>query len=91
MRPVILSGGAKSPAPESAENSLEPRSHPRADVVMSTLLITDKASEKEADMLVTQESRGVNSSAWPPSPASLLRRSKLQVLLSIRDGGWGPL
>lgn len=55
LGPIILSGGARSPAPESTENSLEPRSHPRANAVTSTLLITDKASEKEADMLVTQE------------------------------------
>lgn len=54
LGPIILSGGARSPAPESTENLLEPHSHPRANAVTSTLLITDKASEKEADMLVTQ-------------------------------------
>ena len=50
LGPIIPKGGARNPAPESAENSLEPHSHPRADAVMSTLLITDKASEKKADV-----------------------------------------
>ena len=40
-------------------------------VTSSTLLITDKASEEEACGCSTRESPGMNSSPWPPSPASL--------------------
>ena len=39
----------EGPAPESTENSLEPGSCFTANVVTSTLLITDKASEEEAE------------------------------------------
>ena len=84
--PITLSGECQSLAPESTENSPESDSHLHSKCCD---VITDKASEEEACGCSTRESPGMNSSPWPPSPASLSGDQSAADFLQW--GGWGRL
>lgn len=79
----------ESPAPESTENSLEPDS-----CFLSKCCDINTIHHRQSFWAGSRcgssprESPGVNSSPWPPSPASLVRRSKCSWLFSSgMEGG----
>ena len=67
----------KSPAPESTENSLEPGSCFLSKCCdINTIHYGQGFWAGSRCGCSPRESPGVNSAPWPPSPASLVRRSK---------------
>ena len=85
--PITLSGGCQSLAPESTENSLELDSHFHSKCCdVNTIHHRQSFWGGSRHGCSPRESPGVNSSVWPPSPASI-RRSKLQLILSSGEGG----
>ena len=80
----------KSPAPENTESSLEPGCDFQTKSDVNAIHHKQVFLAGSSCACSPRESPGMNFSAWPPSPASITRRSKCSWFspAGMEDGVW---